>query len=433
MFFSYHILFQLYRGVLPIALQLITRTCVASLFLFCSGLAASVVVGADVLFGSMDLTFLHGKRIGLITNHAAIDQNRSTTVHRILSNPKLRLEAIFSPEHGFYGEGYAYECIADSFHRDIPIRSLHGQNRRPSPEQLRSIDVLIFDMQDIGSRSYTYTGTLFYCMEEAAKLKIPFLVLDRPNPQGGITVDGPLLDEEHRSFLGYINIPYCHGMTLGELASFFNNEYSVGCRLTVIPMKGWKRNMSFADTGLPWVPTSPQIPEPDTALYYPTTGLLGGCVQVNIGIGYTLPFKVVGAPWIDADQFADACNAQKLPGIHFKAFHFRPFFGRYKNENCHGVLLSVTQPNDYLPVTTAYTLIGVLKNLYPQQFHEGIKKIAESKSKTESFLKLHGRSEVLRILEMEPFFIWKLRSLCQADRSAFLQLRKKYLLPDYSL
>jgi len=184
---------------------------------------------------------------------------------------------------------------------------------------------LLFDVQDIGTRSYTFISTLFYCMEEAAKASIPFIVLDRPNPMGGIVVDGPLLDEEWRSFLGYIKVPYCHGMTIAELALFFNEEYKVGCKLTVIPMRGWKRTMVFTQTGLPWMPTSPQIPEADTPFFYPATGLIGHCSIVNIGIGYTLPFKLVGAPWVEAEKFADALNQQKLPGVYFSLFITVPF------------------------------------------------------------------------------------------------------------
>ena len=198
---------------------------------------------------------------------------------------------------------------------------------------LKGIDLLIYDIQDIGSRSYTFLSTLLYVMEEAAKQQIKVMVLDRPNPINGIVMDGPMLEEKWRSFLGYINVPYCHGMTIGELAQYFNGEYKIGCDLEVIPMKGWKRTMSFKDTHLPWVPTSPHVPEAETALVYPVTGILGELGIVNIGIGYTLPFKLIGAPWIQAEAFAEQLNQQQFPGVRFLPFYYRPFYGKFEGEN----------------------------------------------------------------------------------------------------
>jgi uncharacterized protein YbbC (DUF1343 family) len=396
-------------------------------------LSAQVKVGVDVLFDEGLLKErLYGKNVGLITNHTAIDKLGCSTFERFAREKNIRIKAIFAPEHGYYGSAHASEYIEDENYGEMPIYSLHGASRRPSEEQLKDIDILVFDMQDIGTRSYTYIGTLFYCMEEAAKKNIEFMVLDRPNPQGGLIVDGPLMDTDNRSFLGYINIPYCHGMTLAELAQLFNAEYQVGCRLFVIPMRGWRRSMLFSDTGLKWVPTSPQVPEPDTALYYPTTGLLGFYSSVSIGVGYTLPFKVVGAPWIDAEKFAAACNAQKLPGVHFHPFYFKPFFGRFKGENCQGVYIMITQPNQYLPVTTGYTITGVLKNLHPEEFEDGLKKNLASTSKKETCLKLTGKQEIVSILLNEKFIIWKLREVCHKDREQFLKTRKKYLIADYT-
>lgn len=400
--------------------------------LLVSPLWGQVKAGIDVLFDEGHAqTLLHGKRVGLITNQTAIDAEGQTTFERLKAYKGCRLVALFTPEHGLDGAAYAYESVQDNLCGGVPVYSLHGEHKRPTLEQLKGIDVLLFDMQDIGSRSYTYNGTLCYCIEEAAKAHIPFIVLDRPNPQGGLVVDGPLLDEGRRSFLGYVNVPYCHGMTLGELAMFFNAEYKIGCKLHVIPMDGWKREMTFAQTGLCWVPTSPQIPEADTAFFYPTTGILGQYALVSIGIGYTLPFKVVGAPWIDAERFARACNEQKLPGVHFQPFSFRPFFGRYKNEMCHGILIMLTDHNAYLPVTTGYTIAGVIKSLYPSQFDEAIKKLCAVQSKKETCHKLNGRAEVLEVLQREKYVIWKLRELCRKDCEQFQATRKKYLIPAY--
>jgi len=217
-------------------------------------------------------------------------------------------------------------------------------------------------------------------------------------------------------------------MTVGELAQFFNGEYQVGCQLTVIPMENWKREMSFADTGLLWIPTSPHIPEASTALYYPVTGLLGELSLVNIGIGYTLPFKVVGAPWIDAKQFAAALNAQKFPGVYFEPFHFKPFFGKFVQEECHGVLVAITNPLCYKPVSTQYLIIGVLKGLYPAKFAAAI---AHSRGRKEMFCKVTGTDEIYRVMTEETNIVWKLRAFDEKERNEFLLKRKKYLIPDY--
>lgn len=395
--------------------------------------AALVKPGIEVfLEEGHDLRLLNGKKIGLITNQTAVNRQCETTLEVLRKNSlKYELAAVFAPEHGFYGDAYAYETIKDRKVGSIPVYSLHGQTRRPTAEMLEGIDVLIFDIQDIGSRSYTFVSTLCYCMEEAAKHGIKFVVLDRPNPLGGEIVDGSLLDENLRSFLGYLNVPYCHGMTIGELARFFNSEYHIGCNLEVIPMKGWKRKMSFHDTNLLWVPTSPQIPEDDTPFFYPTTGLIGHCSMLSIGIGYTLPFKVIGAPWIDAGKFSDQLNAQNLPGVHFQPFYFRPFFGKYKLESCQGVKIVIIDTHAYLPLTTQYTIMGVIKSLYPQKFEESIQHLLSSKGRLENFNKLNGSERILKLLSEEKFFIWKIREILKNDREQFLLQRKQYLIPDY--
>lgn len=400
---------------------------------FNSFLFAEVKVGVDVfLEEGYDEIYLKGKKVGVITNHTAINKELKTTLELLQDKPKMyQIVAIFAPEHGFYGDAYACEKVMDCKLGSISVYSLHGEHRRPTSEMLKDVDVLIYDIQDIGTRSYTFASTLFYCMEEAAKRKIKVIVLDRPNPLGGEIVDGPLLEEKWRSFLGYINVPYCHGMTIGELATFFKHEYHIDCQLHVIPMRGWRRDMSFKETGLTWVPTSPQIPEEDTPFYYPATGLLGHCSLASIGIGYTLPFKLVGAPWIDGEVFAEKLNAQKLPGVHFQPFYFRPFFGKFKQENCQGVKIVIIDKRHYLPVTTQYVMMGVLKNLYPEAYTKAMAELKNSKSKKETFNKLNGTDEILTLMTDKKYFIWELRERFQEDRKAFLKLRKKYLQPTY--
>lgn len=404
------------------------------IFYFChSTLYGSVQPGVENLFSLPHQSILRGKKIGLITNHTAVDSQGNSTIDLLKQNAQAygyTIAAFFAPEHGLTGLHYAEKAVADEHDTDgIIIYSLHGSTRRPTPAMLKDVTLLIYDIQDIGSRSYTYISTLFYAMEEAAKAHIPFIVLDRPNPLGGLLVDGPMLEEEWRSFVGYLNVPYCHGLTVGELAHYFNGEYQVGCDLMVIPMQGWKRWMIFKDTGLAWTPTSPQVPDAQTAFYYPTTGLLGELQIVNIGVGYTLPFKVVGAPWINAQRFSQQLNAQSFPGVRFQPFHYTPFFGRFAGQACHGALIMVTDPYTYLPVTTQYLLMGILKTLYPSHFQKGLE---ESSQRQEMFNKVNGTAQVYRILKDEHYIVWKLRALHQKERAHYLRKRQPYLIADYS-
>lgn len=391
-----------------------------------------VTLGIDRLFTPEYEPLLKGKKIGLITNHTAINSKLQTTSSILKNHAQssgYTLVALFAPEHGLTGSQYASENIAHTKDEDgIPIYSLHGDTRRPTKAMLKNLSLLIFDIQDIGSRSYTYISTLFYVMEEAANNHIPIIVLDRPNPINGLVVDGPVLEEKWRSMVGYINIPYCHGMTIAELALYFNQEYKIGCQLKIIPMKGWKRHMSFPDTGLSWIPTSPHIPDATTPFYYPITGILGELSLVNIGVGYTLPFKVVGAPWLNGSLLAERLNAQKFPGVFFYPFHYRPFFGRFAQKDCQGVLITITSLQTYQPIATLYLLMGVLKSLYPTEFQKSLNLANE---KLSMFNKLNGTAEVYRILKEEKFVTWKLKEVAQKGRGPFLERRKKYLLPEY--
>jgi uncharacterized protein YbbC (DUF1343 family) len=260
-------------------------------------------------------------------------------------------------------------------------------------------------------------------MKEAAKHRIPFIVLDRPNPLGGELVDGPVLDMNFESFIGAGPVAYVHGMTVGELALFFNGELEMGCELTVVPMEGWKRSMRWQDTGLEWMPTSPHIPEPDTPLFYAATSMLGELPLVSVGVGYTLPFKVVGAPWIDAGKIAGRLNAKKLPGVHFQPFHFTPFYRHYKDEFCGGFRILVSDKKGFRPVSTGYHIIETLIDMYPEEFDTGkLSRYHES-----MFNQANGTD---RILDM---FRGKLPAAdiiesCEGEIAAFKEKREKYLL-----
>ena len=386
-----------------------------------------VTLGIECFFQNGHAEKLKGKKIALVTNHTAIDSQLQLTADLFLKAP-FKLAAIWAPEHGFTGIAYAGEHVNHSAFQNVPIYSLHGEKRRPSADLMKGIDVIVYDIQDIGIRSYTFATTLYYVMEAAAKRKIPIIVLDRPNPMGGIIVDGPM--STLRSFVGYLNIPYCHGMTIGELAKFFNSEYNIKCNLEVIAMKGWVRSMQFKDTHLTWIPTSPNIPGSDSPLFCATTGILGELGMVNIGIGFTLPFKIVGAPWIDAQNFAKALNEQKLEGVRFLPFYFRPFYGLYKAQDCQGVLIDITDAHQYRPLTTGYMIMGVLKSLYPTQFQQKLNALAPSRKTM--FSNVNGNHDILQFLLKERFPAWKCMSYEQKEREAFLNKRAKYLIPTYN-
>ena len=424
----------MFSKILPWRLSCCNRTYLVKkmrLFFLCISLFSSlcsVELGIDYFFSDPVAKSIQGKQIGLIVNQTSLNQKLESTVSLFLKN-HFKVKALFSPEHGIYGLSKAGEKVASLETESIPIYSLYGESRRPSEKMLKEVDVLVYDIQDIGVRSYTFASTLFYAMEEAAKYKKKLIVLDRPNPLGGAMIDGMMLDTALRSFVGYINVPYCHGMTIGELADYFNHEYQIGAELVVIPMKGWKRSMTFLDTKLPWIPTSPNIPEPDTPYYYATTGLIGELSITNIGIGYTLPFKVVGAPWINAESFASHLNSQKLPGVKFVPTHYKPFFGQFKDQICHGVLIKILDTKLFKPTTTQMLILGILKSLYPKQIQEALKKV--SKNSKELFCKCSGTPEILNILEQEKYACWKLIGFQAQEREAFIQKRKKYLISSY--
>ena len=387
---------------------------------------SSVQFGVDRFFEEKEYLALDGKRVALIVNHTSVNHEMRHTLDlfRDLASG-VELVALFTPEHGLKGQHYAAESVSHGTSQGLIVHSLHGDTRRPKPAMLQGVDAVVYDIQCTGVRAYTYPTTLFYMMEEAAKQGVEVIVFDRPNPINGVVVDGPMLDEKWRSFIGYINVPYCHGMTIGELARFFNAEYNVGCKLRVIAMKGWKRSMSYRDTGRNWIPPSPNIPEPDTPLFCPATGLLGELSIASIGIGFTLPFKVVGAPWIRAEEFAQKLNNQKLAGVRFQPYHFRPFWGLYKGIDCQGVLIQITDSKTYRPLAVQYLILGLMKSLYPAEFTQRIQGGAKK-----LFCNANGTDSIYEILMNEKFPAWKLIEFQKEERTRFLSVRKKYLL-DY--
>lgn len=311
-------------------------------------------------------TIFAGKRVGLITNQTGIDAEGTPSA--VLLSRSAQLTALFSPEHGIQGnerEGASIGHSSDP-RTGLPVYSLYGNTKRPTPEMLKDIDILCFDIQDVGARFYTYISTMAYAMEECARHKKQFVVFDRPNPIGG-AVEGNMLELEYRSFTGYFPIVQRHGMTVGELALLFNTEYGVHCDLTVIPMEGWNRETYFDELPLLWVPPSPNIPSPQTALVYAGVCLFEG-TNLSVGRGTTMPFQYLGAPYIDAYRLADQLNRLGMAGVRFLPAFFTPSLSLYAGQLCGGVQIAVTDRRSFAPVKTAVALFYELKRLYPNKF-----------------------------------------------------------------
>ncbi len=327
---------------------------------------ANVVLGDERFLGSV-WRELAGRCVGIVTNQTGVTSQLETVVDAIRRNPQICLRAIYSPEHGLRGDqtAGAYVTSYVDSRTGLPVYSLYGATRRPSATMLAGVDVLLFDIQDVGDRTYTYISTLAYVMQAAKTHGKPVWVLDRPNPLGGAVVEGPVLEPRYASFIGLYALPIRHGMTVGELAKLFNEHFGIGCSLRVIEMTGYKRDMLWPDTGLQWVQTSPNIPEWSTTLVYPATGLLDGA-GVNNGTGYTKPFKYAGAYGLDGFRLAEALNARPIPGVHFRAASWSPLAGFWHGRTLSGVELVVTDPRAFRAVRTAVELLVAIRRISPQ-------------------------------------------------------------------
>jgi uncharacterized protein YbbC (DUF1343 family)/CubicO group peptidase (beta-lactamase class C family) len=325
---------------------------------------AQVLNGIDVLI-QQNFAPLKGKRVGLITNHTGVDRHRNSTIDLLRAAPDVKLVALFSPEHGI--RGALDEKISDSVDEKtgLPIYSLYGQNRSPNPEQVQHLDALVFDIQDVGCRFYTYISTMGLCLEAAAKAKLKFFVLDRVNPIGGAVTDGPVLNGE-TSFTGFHPIPVRHGMTVGELARMFNVERGFNADLTVIPLQGWRREFWFDETGLPWINPSPNMRSLTEAALYPGIGLLETTVSVGRGTG--TPFEVIGAPYIDDVMLAAELNRLALPGVRFVPIRFTPNASVFKDQPCAGVNILLTDRERCRVVDVGISIAQTLHRLYPAEF-----------------------------------------------------------------
>lgn len=291
---------------------------------------------------------LEGKRVGLITNPTGVDNRMKSTIDILHQAPNVDLVALYGPEHGVRGDVHAGDKVEDmkDAATGLPVYSLYGKTRKPAPEMLKDIDVLVYDIQDIGCRSFTYISTMGLAMEAAAENGKEFVVLDRPNPLGGIKIEGNLTEDDCVSFVSQFKIPYLYGLTAGELALMLNGERMLKdkkqCKLHVVKMKGWKRKMDYRQTGLQWVPSSPHIPHPHSAFFYPVSGILGELQYMSIGVGYTIPFQMFAAAWIEAEKLAKRLNGLNVPGVVFRPIHIKPFYSTGKGEHLQGVQVHIT-------------------------------------------------------------------------------------------
>jgi uncharacterized protein YbbC (DUF1343 family)/CubicO group peptidase (beta-lactamase class C family) len=327
---------------------------------------ATVLTGIDVLERD-GFKQLAGMKLGLVTNHTGRDRQGKQTIDVLKNAPGVQLVSLFSPEHGI--RGLADEKISDSKDEQtgLPIYSLYGETRRPKPEQLKNLDAVVFDIQDVGTRFYTYMSTLGYVMEEAAKARVPVIVLDRPNPINGIDVEGPLADSDKLSFTAHHPIPVRHGLTVGELAQLFNQQRKIGCDLRVIKMDGWRRNLWFDATNLDWINPSPNMRSLTEATLYPGVGLLE-TTNVSVGRGTNTPFEVVGAPWIKGAELAGYLNRRNLAGVRFVPLRFTPNASVFKDEDCGGINIVITDRSKFRPVRTGIEIAAALRQLYPNDW-----------------------------------------------------------------
>jgi uncharacterized protein YbbC (DUF1343 family) len=309
---------------------------------------------------------LNDRSVGVITNPSGVTSQLESIVDAIRRHGSIRIKAIYAPEHGFRGDRGAGASVASSIDPQtrLPVYSLYGASRHPSATMLDGVDVLLFDIQDVGSRAYTYISTMAYAMQSARQFGKEFWVLDRPNPIGGTIVEGPVLEPAYESFIGLYPIPMRHGMTIGELATLFNERFGIGAKLRVVRMNGWHRSTIWPDTGLQWVPTSPNVPTWQTTFVYVGTGLLDNA-GVNNGSGFTMPFFLAGGPGIDGAKLAARLNARNLAGVWFRPAAWSPLTGFWEHHELTGVELIVFDPRRFYAVRTAVEILVAVRDLFP--------------------------------------------------------------------
>jgi uncharacterized protein YbbC (DUF1343 family) len=373
---------------------------------------------------------LRGKRLGAVVHPASTLPDLRHTVDSLWESGDLQLVALFGPQHGARGEKQD-NMIESEHYRDpdtrLPVYSLYGESRQPTKEMMAGIDALVFDLQDAGTRVYTFIHTMAYCMEACAREKKSMVVLDRPNPINGRQVEGNLLNPEYRSFVGLFPIPMRHGMTAGELALYINSEFNIHCDLSVIEMEGWKRNCWFDQTGLPWIQPSPNLPTLDSATVYPGTVLVEGTL-LSEGRGTTRPFEFVGAPFINSSWYAEQLNSCELPGVRFRPAYFQPTFQKWAGEMCGGIQIHVIDRDVFEPYLTGIAIISAARNLYPESFQWRNPPYEYEYEKSPIQI-LSGGSQIPDMIESGAPLV-EIRQSWQKDLSEFMTRRKKHLIYD---
>lgn len=407
---------------------MIRKLIIAVSAIFALSVSAQVKPGIEVLRDN-GFKQLQGKRVGLITNPSGVDNNLKSTIDILHEAPGVKLNALYSPEHGVRGDVHAGDKV-DTYvdpATGVTVYSIYGKSQKPSPEMLKDIDVLVYDIQDNGCRSFTFISTMGLAMDACAENGKEFMVLDRPNPIGGNKVEGNLVEDSCYSFVSQFPIPYVYGLTPGELALYLNGENLLRggkkVNLTVVPMEGWTRDMDFRETGMPWVLPSPHIPNPEASLYYPMTGILGELYCMSIGVGYTLPFKLVAAQWIDANEFCKAMTDLNLPGVKFRPIHIKPFYSTGKGENLQGIEIYVTDKATAPLSLTNFYLIQELARLYPDKkaFEIG------DKSRYSMFDKVVG-SKNIRSRFCKNYRVDDIKDYWNKDVESFKAAKKPYEL-----
>ena len=388
---------------------------------------ATARLGIDVLL-DRDRRLVAGRRVGLVSNPASIDGTLRHSADRLTDDPDVELAALFGPQHGFRSD--VQDNMIETPHardtrRRVPVYSLYSETREPTADMLRGLDALVIDLQDVGTRVYTYIYTMANCMRAAARQGVRVVVCDRPNPVGGTAVEGPTLRPDCTSFVGQFPIPLRHGLTIGELARMFNDEFGINAALDVVPLEGWHRSMYFDETGLPWVMPSPNLPTLDSAVVYPGAVLFEG-TMLSEGRGTTRPFELVGAPWIDGDRLAHAMNARGLPGVHFRPVFFEPTFHKHARQTCGGCQIHVLDRERFEPVRAAVELIAEFRAQNPAAFawREPPYEYEHDKAPIDI---LYG-SDRLRLAVDAGRGASELVSEWRPDTDAFGRLREKYLL-----
>jgi uncharacterized protein YbbC (DUF1343 family) len=377
-----------------------------------------VVPGLEVLLTEQK-SLIEGKRVGLITNHCGVDRQVRHIIDLLPKVPNVKVTALFALEHGVRGMVQAGGKVVDTVDPKSGIRmySLYGETRRPTPEMLQNVDALIYDIQDVGVRFYTYISSMGEGMEAAAEKGIPFIVLDRPNPIADVRVEGGMLDiERFKSFVGAYVLPIRYGLTLGELARYVKAGMKKDLKLTVVKMKNYRRSLWYDDTGLPWIAPSPNIPSLATAIVYPGMCLFEG-TNISEGRGTTQPFEMIGAPWLDGDRLAQDLSALKLPGVLFRAAGFTPSFSKYQGEGCLGIQVHVTDRRRFEPVRVALHILAAVKKNHPDKFQW----------RENSIDRLSG-SEALRKAIDAGTPVDKILAGWQPDLKKFDEMRKRYFL-----